>query len=102
MNKEEIKFYLREEWAKSLRTFKYFMLEPFFIGRRWIYGKYTNMIVFWFIAVLFIVMWRKGVFGKTLKLMGTLVFLAYLYMFHRSGKADKYYEEEYVKGKDIE
>ena len=102
MNKEELRLYIREEWARLLRTFKYLLLEPYFIGKRWIYGKYTTMIVFWFILILFIIMWQKGVIGRTLKLMGLMVFLAFIYMFHRSGKAEKYYREEYIEGKKIE
>lgn len=102
MNKEEFKFYAREEWAKLMRTLKYFILEPYFIFRRWITGKYTNLILFWFVVILFIIMWQKGVFGKYLKLMGIMVLLTYLYIFHRSGKADKYYKQEYFEGKEIE
>lgn len=102
MNKEELKFYIREEWAKFLRTMKYFLLEPYLIGRRWLYGKYNAMLIFWFTIFLFIIMWKKGVLGSNLKWIGLLVFLTFFYMFHKSGKAEKYYEKEYIEGKEIE
>lgn len=102
MNKQELKFWIREEWYKILLTLKYFILEPWFILRRLLYGKYTNMIIFWFVLLLYIVMWQKGVTGKIFRTMGIIVLLTYLFMFHRSGKAEKYYKQEYIEGKEIE
>lgn len=102
MDIKEIKFKLREEWGDIKITIKYFIKEPYFEVKKLFKGYYNSALLFWITILIFFNMWRRGILGRKLQIMGIIVFIIYFYMFHKSGIAKKYYQKEYLEGKEIE
>ena len=101
INKEELKFRIKEEFKVFLLILKYLIKEPYYEMKLLVSGYYNSVIIFYFTAFLFFYMWLKGKLITELKIMGFLVFITYIYMFTRTKKWQKYYEEEMIKGKEI-
>lgn len=99
MRKEEFNFWMKNEWGDFVITLRYLVKEPYFEIKRLVSGYYNSALVFWFAVYLFFLVWRRT--GNPLKIMGVIVLLAYIYMFHRSGKAKEYYKKEMIEGKEI-
>ena len=99
---EEQKFKLREIYYEYKIILNYFLKEPIYEFRRLISGYYNSILLFWLTLMAFILFWKSGIGGISLKIMGILVLITYFYMFKRSNRWKEYYNQEYLEGKKIE
>jgi len=90
---KELLFKFEEQWKTTKVILKYFVLHPYYELKQLLSGAYRSTLVFYFSAFLFFWMWKKGVLGRPLKIMGILVFLTYFYMFIKSAKWKEYDEK---------
>lgn len=100
IDKEKTKFWFKEQFKDIIITLRYLVREPFYDLKRLVKGYYNSTLIFWFTVGMFFYVWHKT--GKPLKVLGVIVILVYIYMFHESGVARKNYEKEMIEGKKIE
>ena len=102
MNKEELKFKIRQNYYQFQIALIYFLKEPFYEIKRLISGYYNSLLLFWFSVIVFIMLWNQNVGGAILKIAGLLIIISYFFMFYKSEKWKEYYTKEYMEGKKIE
>lgn len=96
-----VKDWIEQSWIEEKTMLKYMVREPFIEIKRLVKGSYTSMLLFWFIVLISIIMWKKGIIENQLKIVIVIILLSYYYMFRKKGKWKEYYKTEFIEGKEI-
>src|SRR3990167_1744647 len=98
IDKEEVKFKIKEFWTETRITLLYYAKEPFLEIKRIIGGYYNSHILFWMSFIVLVYFWINKIGGWRVKAAIIILILSHIYMFYKSGTPKNYYEKEMVKG----
>ena len=102
IDKEELKFKLKEKTYELKVMFYYFLKEPFIEIKRILEGYYNSVLLFWVSLATGVYFWVNGFGGWRMKIIIVLIIFSYIYSFSKSGRWKEYYKKEYIEGKELE